>query len=117
MAENEGKGKKGDDLLPSLCVLFSQPWDFVAQGSTGGLRLVGLVPLFPWGSGNDPTRGSSPSTSSAVLSYFTLRSFLFSIGVNLRVQTFFQIHYSCLWKIEVFPKYLFSGDICDLVYE
>lgn len=43
MDENEGKGKKGDDLLPSLCVLFSQPWESLAQGlvaqsSTGGLH-------------------------------------------------------------------------------
>lgn len=48
--------------------------------------LMGLVPPFPWCSGNALTRGSSKSTSSALLSYFTLRSFLLSMRVNLMVK-------------------------------
>lgn len=120
MAESEEKAKKGDDLLPSLSVLFSQPWDSLAQGllaqsSTGGSRLRGLVPPFLWCPGNALKMGSSPSTSSAVISYLALGSFLFSLGIDLRVQNFFQNHYSSLWKIEMFPKCPFSCDICDLV--
>lgn len=93
MAENEGEGKKGEDLLPSLCALFSQPWDSLAQGlvaqsSTGGLQAHGTCATFLLTLGEF----SIHELSCTQLLHIE-KLFIFHKGKLGDIEFFFQIHF------------------------
>lgn len=71
----EGRWSSAIPLCPVFPAMGLWPRDWWHRAALVASRLRGLVPPFPWCPGNSPKTGSSPTTSSAVLSYFTLGSF------------------------------------------